>query len=191
MITARVAAIVAAALVSILLASGCGGDAVDEAPLPVPTASPPSATFPPGIFLALAEPEGGASLWSSGGELPANLRFFGQGFDVRDEFIVIAEERELVVLTARGKERRIPIDGLHAIARPSLSPDGRFVAVQATERPPGEEQPQFLTIYMIDLETGDWRRAAPIMASPSAPTSRRSGWPTDASHTGPPKASAS
>jgi len=85
---------------------------------------------------------------------------------VRDDFVVIAEETELVVLTARGEERRIRVDGLHAIARPSLSPDGRSVAVQATERPPGEEQPQFLTIYVIDLETGDWRRAAPIRDQP-------------------------
>lgn len=105
----------------------------------------------------------------SDGDATLAEEMFGQGFDVNPRVLVWADFRsgELVVRSADGTSRRVRPSGLHAIARPSLSPDGTEVVVQATETPvaPGSP-PQNLTVYAVNLSSGAFRRLVPPPADP-------------------------
>jgi Tol biopolymer transport system component len=62
----------------------------------------------------------------------------------------------------------VHVQGLYAIGRPSLSPDGSQIAVQATETPvTPSAPPQFFTVYVINLADGTWRRLVPPNSNPT------------------------
>jgi hypothetical protein len=92
-----------------------------------------------------------------------DVEMTGQGFDLSPRKLVWTEDGRVVITYPTGETEDVEVEGLYAIARPSLSPNGRQIAVQATETPfSNETGPEFLTIYVISLATGDWRRLGPI-----------------------------
>lgn len=156
----------------LLLVSACGQPAAvaprDGGPTipPAASASPAAkATFPRGLYVvrpSLDRPGGTVELLEGAGPLPVKVDFVGHGYDVSDDVIVAPTPRNdgLVLHFADGSRREVRVNGLYAIARPSLSPDGKLAAVQATETPisPASPMPRFLTIYVIDLASGAFRR---------------------------------
>jgi hypothetical protein len=99
------------------------------------------------------------------GPMPVAVEFFGTGYDVADDFVVTVnmDNSGLVLYGADGTRRQVATPGIYALGRPSLSPDAKFVVVQATEAQPSQSapMPKFLTDYVIDLSTGAFRRLIP------------------------------
>ncbi|MSQ26443.1 MAG: hypothetical protein EXR49_09335 [Dehalococcoidia bacterium] len=62
----------------------------------------------------------------------------------------------LMIVAPNGISRTVQATGLFQIARPSLAPDGRSAAVQASEDP--STPVGSLNIYLVDLANGTWRR---------------------------------
>jgi hypothetical protein len=76
------------------------------------------------------------------------------GFDLRGERLVYVMENRVFTVAPDGASETVQVDGLYALARPSLSPDGTRVAVQANRTPPQAGQaPSNLGIFVIDLTT--------------------------------------
>lgn len=164
----RLLSVVVATLVALIV--GCGGSTAQPEPAATSTAAaasaPPSTpranatpapapTFPPGIYYRL--PGGGnpsAALTRIEGTLPSRLVLPPGGFDLRGQTFVYAAESRVIIAAADGTSRAIEVDGLYSLARPSLSPDGARVAVQATRTPvqPGRP-PANLGVFVIDLRT--------------------------------------
>lgn len=134
--------------------------------LTTPTVTPaPRPKFPRGLYIVqptLNHPGGVIEVLEGSGPLPTRVEFVGNGYDVSDDFIVAGTGPNdgLTIFGADGTQRQIPVRGLFGIGRPSLSPDAKFVVVQATETPiPADSpMPKFLTEYVIDLATGTFRR---------------------------------
>jgi hypothetical protein len=137
-----------------------------------PTAAPtPKPKFPHGLYIvrpSLQHPGGTLEALEADGPLPVSVEFFGSGYDVNDDYVIAAAQPTgpgqpgaLTLFGADGSRRNIPLTGLFGgPGRPSLSPDGKFVVVQATETPidPTTPLPKFLTAYVIDLSSGAFRR---------------------------------
>jgi hypothetical protein len=136
-----------------------------------PTASPtpaPKPRFPHGLYVvqpALQHPGGVLEVLEASSPIPARVEFFGIGYDVSDDFVVATNMTNsgLVLFGADGTQKQVPVQGIFALGRPSLSPDAKFAVVQATETAPtpGAPMPKFLTDYVIDLSTGSTRRLIP------------------------------
>ena len=121
-------------------------------------------TFPSGTYYV--EPFGtqlGGTIRELGGKLTFAPTITGIGFDVNPASIVSTDNASTLRFTsALGVTTTLAIKGLYALVRPSFSPDGKFVAVQATEtavNPPNP--PEYLTIYRVNTTTGDWTKLAP------------------------------
>lgn len=114
-----------------------------------------SATFPAGIYYrlpTLSNPQ--ATLTRVEGAWPSTIMLPPGGFDLRGQTLAYADGSEVTLVTADGASNSVQIDGLYSIARPSLSPDGNRVAVQATRTPPqAASAPVNLSIFVIDLTT--------------------------------------
>ena len=105
----------------------------------------------------------GGTIRELSGKLTLAPTITGIGFDVNPEFIVSTDNASTLRLTsALGVTTTLTVKGLYAMVRPAFSPDGKFVAVQATEtavNPPNP--PEYLTIYKVNTTTGDWTKLAP------------------------------
>jgi hypothetical protein len=130
-----------------------------------PAAAPPK-VFPAGIYYVKPSPAApGGRVQLLGGKLPT-IRT-GIGFDIGTHTLVTTDNGSTInVYSPAGALRRVPVKGLYAIVRPTLSPDEKQVAVQATETPVAGGRPAFLTIYVVNLSNGTWRRLAPRPAVP-------------------------
>lgn len=153
------------------MAIGCGGDPAPAASAPAGTATtgaPAStvtiaaditpkaaATFPAGIYYRLpGVRDPSAVLTRVDGPLPVRITMPPGGFDLRGERLVYVLESRVVVVTPDGASEAVQVDGLYALARPTLSPDGTRVAVQASRAAPRPGQPPAdLGIYVVDLKT--------------------------------------
>lgn len=114
-----------------------------------------AATFPPGIYYRLpGTGNPSAVLTRIDGALPSRLVLPPGGFDLRGQALVYAAESRVIVAAADGTSKVTEVDRLYSLARPSLSPDGTRVAVQATRTPvqPGRP-PANLGVFVIDLRT--------------------------------------
>jgi hypothetical protein len=93
------------------------------------------------------------------------VEFFGNGYDVADDFIVAGTPQNdgLILFSADGTQRQVAVHGIFALGRPSLSPDGTFAVVQATQTQPtaGAPMPRFLTDWIVELATGNVRQLVP------------------------------
>ena len=72
----------------------------------------------------------------------------------------------MVLVDTDGVERHVPVPGLFQIVRPSFSPDGKSVAVQAVESLSGAED---LNIYIVDLENGEAERISFLDVNEESP----------------------
>jgi len=142
---------------------------------PIATATP-APKFPPGLYVMRPSSEApGGQIELIGGTLTQSVQIKSIAFDVSADAVVWGENDTLVVARADGKMERIVIKGLYSMGRPSLSPDGQRVIVQATEEvvvPGATQAPQGAvahldTAYVVDLKTGTWRRVGPVPTSPS------------------------
>lgn len=115
---------------------------------------------------ALGRP--GGELEILDGTLPRRVDFGGIGYDVGRDFVISTPGDGLVLHHADGKDERVAVPGLFALGRPSLSPDAKHVAVQATETRPAPGSVPLFTVYTVEIATGKWRRIAPIPAAPDA-----------------------
>jgi hypothetical protein len=113
-----------------------------------------------------SSPGGMLATWSG---TPLDISIDGQGFDISPKKLVWANpgSAELNVVKPGGAVDTVELDGLFAPARPSLSPDGSQVAIQATETLVDPEVgPQNLAIYVVGLASGEWRRLTDLPPEP-------------------------
>ncbi len=129
---------------------------------PTPAAKP---KVPHGLYIvrpSLQHPGGTLEVIDGDGLLPVQVEFFGNGYDVSDDFVVAdnMDNTGLILYGADRTQRQVPVRGIYGLGRPSLSPDAKFAVVQATETPisPTAPMPKFLADYAIELATGAYRR---------------------------------
>ncbi|MHB8643101.1 MAG: TolB family protein [Gaiellaceae bacterium] len=127
-----------------------------------PAQPTPKGGFPAGIYFERPTPGApdSGTIKLLGGSIPAIAVSGNSGFDV-GQVLVWASGSTLHVVSPSGSDRVLVIDGLYEIRRPSLSPDGKQIVVQATQTPQqGEANDEWQTVYVIDLATGSWRLLA-------------------------------
>lgn len=121
--------------------------------------------FPGGIYyIQPSQSQPGGALKLLNGQPPAAITIQGQGFDIHGDTLVWADpgDPSLNFRTAAGGTSRLEVNGLYALARPSFSPDGMFVAVQATEVPfSPADGPAYLAIYKIRVSDGAVTQVSP------------------------------
>jgi|GEM_PF-1208847 len=116
-----------------------------------------TATFESGIYYRLPKtdsPE--ATLSKIGSKVPFSITMSPVDFDILRDKAVYAQDTNLVVVMPNGSEQKSTIPGIYQMARPTLSPDGTKVAVQATatQHPEGQAADfRELGIYVVDLNT--------------------------------------
>lgn len=130
----------------------------------------PEPTFPPGVYYAEPnEKQRGATIRHLEGKLTITPTIAGIGFDLNARTLVSTDNNSTLTFTSpTGTTQSLVLKGLYAVVRPSLSPDGQFVAVQATEtafKP--SDGPTFLTVYRVNATTGDWFRLATPNTNPA------------------------
>ena len=94
-----------------------------------------------------------------------------EAFDIRPTAVVYAIDDKLVLVAPDGKANPINIPGLHQIDRPSFSPDGKKVAVQARET---YTKPEDINIYIVDLKTKKFERISHLDINEESPLGRLS-----------------
>jgi hypothetical protein len=169
----------AVALAFAVVIAACGSPAatptapavVATTPTPSPTVAPtatPKPKFPHGLYIvtpSLQHPGGTIEVLEGSGPVPLKVEFFGNGYDVSDDFVIAGTPQNdgLMLFFADGTQRRVTVHGISALGRPSLSPDGRFAVVQATETQPtqGAPMPKFLTDWIVEVATGNVRQLIP------------------------------
>jgi len=132
-----------------------------------PATPAPKGGFPAGVYYIVpkADQPGSGTIKLLGGSLPTIAVSGNAGFDV-GQVLVWASGNLVHVVSPNGSERTVVAMGLHDIRRPSLSPDGKQVAVQATQTFLANTDDQWQTIYVIDLASGNWRLFAPTGSMP-------------------------
>ncbi|HVL88357.1 MAG TPA: hypothetical protein VM681_10215 [Candidatus Thermoplasmatota archaeon] len=152
---------------ALLLLAGCAVPQDDR-----PREEPPpgeKATFPEGIYYRTpltASPA--AALSRIGGGAPGATLPPG-GFDLRPDLLVSPHPEGLLLVDARGRATVLPVPGLHAIARPSLSPDGTRALVQATTIEPRGGPSQNLDVFVVNLSTGAFERVSDAPENDESP----------------------
>jgi hypothetical protein len=166
-------------LTAAILIASCGSPAAAPSSTPLaiatptltPTAAPtatPKPKFPHGLYVvmpSLQHPGGTIDVLEASGPLPVKVEFFGNGYDVSEEFIVAGTPQNdgLTLFFADGTQRKVVAHGIFALGRPSLSPDGKFAVVQATQTQPTPDapMPKFLTDWIVELATGNVHQLIP------------------------------
>ncbi len=96
--------------------------------------------------------------------LKTDIRWSGVGFDMRPDAVVFADFENIILVQRSGEKRKLRVPGLSQIARPSFSPDGKKVAVQALGSSGSD-----LNIYVINLDTGDAERISFLTVNEESP----------------------
>jgi len=153
--------------------------AATASPTPIPTvAATPTAApkFPSGIYVMRPRAEGpGGQLELIGGTLPRSVLVESNAFDVSADQVVWGGMSDVTVARPDGGTQRIQIKGLYGMGRPSLAPDGQRLVIQATEEvivpggtpPPVGDTTHVMTVYLVDLRSGSFRRVGALPTSPS------------------------
>ncbi len=154
--------------------AGCGSD--DEGGGQDASATGPGngepTVFVPGIYYRLPDVNQPAARLAGPGAAAADEPLLPPvGFDIQDDLVVAPEgDSRLVVYSADGRERSVTLQGLHHVGRPTLSPDGGRVAIQATDYAPlcGCPTDDF-NIYVADLADGTWHRLGDLSYNEESP----------------------
>ncbi|MBM3944548.1 MAG: hypothetical protein FJ317_03545 [SAR202 cluster bacterium] len=138
-------------------------------PRPTATATPaPVPAFPKGIYYRLPDARDFVgTLAMVDGPRPRPIELFGVGFAINAEKVVLVDDNRVIIVTPDGRQRTVRADDLFRMARPTLSPDGTRIAVQATENP--EQMPEDLNIYVINLADGAWERISFLPVNEESP----------------------
>lgn len=128
--------------------------------VPVVTEVSGATEFPSGIYYGHPIEQGHHTLRHADGASIPTIRYHGVGFDVsKTLFVSVDDDRRVTMVQPDGKVTSIVATGLFHPARPSLSPDGERIVVQATltPEPPGGPGTNF-EIFIIDLADGSSTR---------------------------------
>jgi hypothetical protein len=111
-------------------------------------------TFNPGIYYRLpniSRPE--AQLVRLADPLLHAIQMSPVGWDMCGDVVVAPSPDGLELTPAGGRSRSVRTEGIFRVARPSFSPDCRYVAVQASATVDIIDDTEDLNIYVIDVET--------------------------------------
>lgn len=86
----------------------------------------------------------------------------GNAFDVQSRQLVFTDQSSVHVVYPNGTTRLVSVNGLYAVDRPLISPDGLQIVVQATENPLDGGEPSDLNIYVVSLGDGSWQRVGDL-----------------------------
>lgn len=116
-----------------------------------------STTFPSGIYYRLpntSDPSTRLTLLN--GQLSTSIVLTSAGFDINESKVVFVSDSIVFVVSPNDSQQQIVINGLRYMARPSLSPNGNRIVVQASIFP--DAPPRDLNIYAVDLQTRQYQR---------------------------------
>lgn len=140
------------------------------AAVPTPTRPAPAvAAFVSGIYFRRPQLQTpGGTLTLSGGRVLARIEMPSGGFSIHADRLVFSDSMStLFLVSADGATRALPVQGLFRLARPSLSPSGDRVAVQASET--RDEQPENLDIFVVELNSGRWSKISHLPVNEESP----------------------
>jgi hypothetical protein len=134
-----------------------------------PTKTTPAPGTPPAVVYyeqpSAADPGQGTIKLLGGSSTPVAASGF-DGFTAGAAQVVWVTGNEVHVASSSG-ERVLYVDGLLYLRNPSLSPDGKQLAVDGTQTPGQVAAPdEWRAVYLIDLATGAWRLFAPTGSNP-------------------------
>lgn len=164
-------------LAAVILLAGCsgGGDDQDDDDNGTSGTDPdgggPTA-FAPGIYYRMPDRAEPAARLAGPGAAAADEPLLPPvGFDIQGALVVAPNgDSGLVIYSPDGDERTVELQGLHHVGRPSMSPDGGRVAIQATEYTPLCACPtDDFNIYVADLDDGTWHRLGDLAYNEESP----------------------
>ena len=129
---------------------------------PTPTPMP---RFGPGLYYRQPFLDSPGALLMNLDNIPL-ARINVQAFDISSETVVYAVDDKLALVAPDGNVNMINVPGLHQMDRPSFSPDGTKVTVQARET---YTEPEDLNIYVVDLNTGKAERISHLDVNEESP----------------------
>ena len=91
---------------------------------------------------------------------------FSNAFDIRPDAFVSVGRETVTLIDPNGGERQISVQGILEMNRPSFSPDGKRVAVQARDTLLG---PEDFNIYIVDLENGEAEKISFLSVNEESP----------------------
>lgn len=127
--------------------------------------------FPTGIYYGSPIEQGHHTLRHAGGAPIPTIEYYGVGFDIsKTRFVSVDDDRRVTIVQPNGKTTSIVATGLFHPARPSLSPDGERIVVQATltPEPPGGPETNF-EIFIISLDDGSSTRISAGLMNDESP----------------------
>ncbi|MDC0255712.1 hypothetical protein OAK75_12500 [Bacteriovoracales bacterium] len=147
-----------------MLLVACSTISIDEDQLIVPKTWP-TTEFGPGLYYRQPFLDLPGGLLTSLGRLPLSTTNV-EAFDIRPEAAVYAVNDQLVLVTPDGNANSFLIPGIHQMDRPSFSPDGKKVVVQARET---YTEPEDINIYIVDLKTKKFKRISHLDINEESP----------------------
>ena len=124
--------------------------------------------FSGGVYYRLPNMDNArAKLAKYNGQLPREIILNPGGFDVRADRAIYPNGNELTLVNSNGDKKTIAVAGLYSISRPTFSPDGKKVAVQASQS--ADNPPKDLNVYVVDLGTGKFTRISPSNENEGSP----------------------
>jgi hypothetical protein len=126
--------------------------------------------FPSGIYYRLPNRNDPSAILSRiGTPLTPQTVMSPVDFSIRTTRAVYANNNEIFYVTPTGINQNVAFPGIYQMARPSLSPTGLRVAVQATRTPHGPEEaadPTELQIFVVDVAPDIVTQISPDEAVP-------------------------
>ena len=130
----------------------------------------PAGTFNPGVYYRLPFIDNpGAMLTRLDDPTPPAIQMAPVGWDMCRDVVVFPTPAGLVLVSATGAQRTVVPQGIYRYVRPSFSPDCRYVAVQASATPDIVGGAEDLNIYVIDLNSGAFRRIGALPYNEESP----------------------
>ncbi len=156
-------------LVSVLVLGGVGYLVWQRQTSQQPTPSTPSlvptktivSRFASGVYYRqpnLTDPS--AMLTSLDAHRAMGIQLPPVDFDMNASVVVTANDDTVTLTTPDGQSTTVNVRGLVRIARPSLSPDGTRIAVQASTKK--GDDPHDLGIYLVNLADGSVEPVSPV-----------------------------
>ena len=123
----------------------------------------------PGIYYRYPRTsDPGAFLLKLSDVMLTTVNTFPSGYSINKDKVVFTDNMNTVITIAPdGQQKNITASGLYQMGRPTLSPDGLTVAVQASEDP--AVPANSLNIYTVSLANGAWQRISNLPVNEEAP----------------------